>query len=158
MREDVRSFPAVVQEEKRKQAILMWKKKRYTHQEIGAQVGVHYLTVGRWIRIYQTEGLKALRAAPVQGCPVGSGRSMSREQEDPIRKLLIDKMPEQLKLSYALWTREAVQQLIVQETGVRIAIRTVGDYLKCWGFTVHKPKKQIYEQRPAQVRQWLNHV
>lgn len=65
-------------------------------------------------------------------------------------------MPDQLKLRYALWTREAVQQLMAQETGVKIAIRTLGEYLKRWGFTVQKPKKRAYEQRPAEVRQWLD--
>jgi len=35
-------------------------------------------------------------------------------------------------------------------------IRTVGEYLKRWGFTPQKPLKRAYEQRPAAVRQWLN--
>jgi transposase len=156
MREDARSLPAVVQEEKRKQAIRMWKTKRYTHKEIGEQVGVHYLTVGRWVRIYQAKGLKALKASEQQGRPVGAGRLLSPEQEKAIQQLLIDKTPDQLKLRYALWTREAVQQVIRQETGVKVAIRTIGTYLKRWGFTVQKPKKQAYEQRPDKVRQWLD--
>jgi len=156
MREDARSLPAVVQEEKRKQAIRMWKTRRYTHKEIGEQVGVHYLTVGRWVRTYQAEGIKALKAAEQQGRPVGSGRLLSSGQEQAIQRLLIDKTPDQLKLRYALWTREAVQQLIRQETGVKVAIRTIGEYLKRWGFTVQKPKKQAYEQRPAEVRKWLD--
>jgi len=69
---------------------------------------------------------------------------------------LIDKTPDQLKLRYALWTREAVQQLIAQETAIKLAIRTVGQYLKRWGFTVQKPKKKAYEQRPAEVKRWLD--
>lgn len=156
MREDARSLPAVVQEEKRKQAIRMWKTKRYTHKEIGEQVGVHYLTVGRWVRTYQSDGMKALKASEQQGRPVGSGRLLSPEQERAIQQLLIDKTPDQLKLRYALWTREAVQQVIRQETGVKVAIRTIGEYLKRWGFTVQKPKKRAYEQRPTEVRQWLD--
>lgn len=156
MNEDARALPAVVQEEKRKQAIRMWKKNRYTHREIGDQVGVHYLTVGRWISRYKTGGMKALLSSQTQGRPVGSGRSLSTEQEAQIQKLLIDKTPDQLKLRYALWTREAVQQLIAQETGIKLAIRTVGQYLKRWGFTVQKPKKKAYEQRPAEVQRWLD--
>lgn len=156
MNEDARALPAVVQEEKRKQAIRMWKKNRYTHREIGDQVGVHYLTVGRWISRYKAGGMKALVSSTTQGRPVGAGRSLSAEQEAQIQKLLIDKTPDQLKLRYALWTREAVQQLIGQETGIKLAIRTVGQYLKRWGFTVQKPKKKAYEQRPAEVQRWLD--
>lgn len=73
MYEDARTLSALAQEEKRKQAIRMWKTGRYTHREIGEQVGVHYLTVGRWIKKYQAGGLQALHARP-RGREVGSGR------------------------------------------------------------------------------------
>ena len=53
----------------------------------------------------------------------------------------------QLKLDYALWTRKAVMDLIEQETGIRMPIRTVGEYLKRWGFTPQKPVKRAYEQK-----------
>ena len=133
----------------------MWKTGRYTHREIGEQVGVHYLTVGRWIKKYLDGGVKALQAR-VRGRREGSGRRMTQEQEAMIQKQLVDKTPDQLGLRYALWTREAVQQLIQQVTGLKLAIRTVGEYLKRWGFTVQKPKKKAYEQRPAEVRRWLD--
>ena len=155
MNEDARTLPAAAQEEKRKQAVRMWKTGRYTHREIGEQVGVHYLTVGRWIKKYQDGGAKALQAR-VRGRREGSGRRMTQEQEAMIQRQLIDKTPDQLKLRYALWTREAVQQLIQQITGLKLAIRTVGEYLKRWGFTVQKPKKKAYEQRPAEVQRWLD--
>lgn len=155
MNEDARTLPAAAQEEKRKQAVRMWKTGRYTHREIGEQVGVHYLTVGRWIKKYQDGGTKALQAR-TRGRREGSGRRMTQEQESMIQKQLIDKTPDQLKLRYALWTREAVQQLIQQSTGLKLAIRTVGEYLKRWGFTVQKPKKKAYEQRPAEVQRWLD--
>lgn len=155
MNEDARTLPAAAQEEKRKQAVRMWKAGSYTHREIGDQVGVHYLTIGRWIKKYQEGGAKALQAR-TRGRREGSGRRMTQEQETMIQKQLIDKTPDQLKLRYALWTREAVQQLIQQITGLKLAIRTVGEYLKRWGFTVQKPKKKAYEQRPAEVQRWLD--
>ena len=34
-------------------------------------------------------------------------------------------------------------------------IRTVGDYLKRWGFTVQRPMKQAMNQKPEQVQEWL---
>ncbi|AJQ95684.1 hypothetical Protein YC6258_03648 [Gynuella sunshinyii YC6258] len=43
---------------------------------------------------------------------------MTTDQEKQIQAYIIDKTPDQLKMSYALWTRQAVQQLIIQETGV----------------------------------------
>ena len=156
MKDDARRLPAAAQEEKRKQAIRMWKR-QMPRTEIAEQVGVHTLTVGKWIRLYQAGGLKALRPRR-RGRRDGVGRQLSPEQERRIQRLLIDKTPDQLKLRFALWTRMAVGQLIQRETRVRMPIRTVGDYLKRWGFTVQKPKKQAYEQRPAEVGQWLQDI
>ena len=85
----------------------------------------------------------------------GDQRAMTLEQEAQIKKLLIDKRPEQLKLSFALWTREAVRLLIEQRFGLDMPIRTVGDYLKRWGFTPQKPAKWAREQSMPAVARWL---
>jgi len=77
------------------------------------------------------------------------------EQELAIQRLICDKTPDQYKLTFALWTRQAVQELITIRLKVRMPVRTVGEYLHRWGFTPQKPLKRAYEQRPATVRQWL---
>lgn len=66
----------------------------------------------------------------------------------------MDQAPDQLKLSYALWTRNAVMELIEQKTGIRISIRTVDKYLKRWGFTPQKPLKLEYEHNLKAVQHW----
>jgi len=48
-------------------------------------------------------------------------------------RLITDRCPDQLKLPFALWTREAVQQLLGQRFGVQVSVRTVGRYLAGWG-------------------------
>ena len=73
-----------------------------------------------------------------------------------IRRLICDKTPDQLKMEFALWNRQAVSQLIEARLGVKVPIRTIGEYLKRWGFTPQKPIKKAYEQRPAEVRKWLD--
>jgi len=153
MKDDARKLSAAAQEERRRQAVRLWKK-GMPRAEIGEQVGAHVLTVGNWIRVYQSGGWAALKSKP-KGRPEGSGRSLDPSQELQIQRLLVDKTPDQLKLRYALWTREAVQQLIGAETGIKLTTRAVGNYLKRWGFTVQKPKKRAYEQRPAEVQKWL---
>ena len=61
-----------------------------------------------------------------------------------------------LGLDFALWSREAVRALIRRQSGVRLAVRTTGKYLR-WGFTSQKPLRRAYEQQPAAVRDWLHH-
>jgi transposase len=59
-------------------------------------------------------------------------------------------------MPYALWTRESVRELIKEQFGIALPIRTVGHYLKRWGMTPQKPVKQAYEQQPARVKCWLD--
>jgi len=68
--------------------------------------------------------------------------------------MLVDKTPDQLKLSFALWTRDAVRLAIKQSYGRDLPLRTITDYLKRWGFTPQKPTKRAYEQNPKLVEQW----
>ncbi|ABC30018.1 Transposase and inactivated derivatives [Hahella chejuensis KCTC 2396] len=151
--DDARSLPAAAQEEKRKQAVRL-RKQGYSYHEIADKVGVHNLTVGKWIRAYEAQGFSGIKSKP-RGREPGSGQRLTLTQENRIRLLITDNSPDQLKLEYALWTRKAVQQLIAQETGEQLAIRTVGNYLAAWGFTPQKPAKKAYEQNPSLVEKWL---
>jgi DDE superfamily endonuclease/Winged helix-turn helix len=54
-----------------------------------------------------------------------------------------------------LWTRRAVQQLIQQELGIRMPVRTVGEYLKRWGYTAKRPRRHAKKQDPEEVQEWL---
>ena len=65
-------------------------------------------------------------------------------------------MPDQLKLDFALWTRKAVMELVEREFDIKLALTTMGDYLRKWGFSPQKPKKRAYEQSPAKVQKWLD--
>ena len=96
--------------ERRKQAVLLFKK-GMSHQEIGDIVGAHRNTVGRWLKSWRKDGSKALKPA-LPGRPLGSGRRLSSEQEAKLKRQLVDKTPDQLKLDFALWTRNAVQEYI----------------------------------------------
>lgn len=64
------------------------------------------------------------------------------------KALVRDKLPDQLKLPFALWTRKAVAQLIKARYALRLPVRTLSEYLKRWGFTPQKPIKKAYEQQP----------
>ena len=69
--------------------------------------------------------------------------------------MMREHFPDQLNIDSALWTRSAVQTLIACECDVKMPIRTVGEYLKRWGYTPQKPLKRAYEQNPQTVKVWL---
>jgi transposase len=146
---DARKLPREVLEEKRRLAHRL-RKRGMTRTEIGEIVGVHADTVGRWLKLDRNNlGVKR------GGRKAGMCRSLSVTQEKRIRCLLVDKTPDQLKMPHVLWTRKAVQELIEQEAGFVMPIRTVGEYLRRWGFTPQKPMKRAYEQNPKAVDRWL---
>ena len=122
---------------------------------IAAMTGLSYPAARLAIDLYEEGGYGALKPTP-RGRESGQGRTLTAEQEAVIQRTICDKRPEQLKMEFALWSRAAVRQLIEQEFGVKLAVRTVGDYLKRWGFTPQKPIKRAYEQRPEAVQAWLD--
>ena len=99
---------------------------------IGDVVGAHADTVGRWLKSYAEKGAAFYKPRP-RGRHLGECRRLSVEPEVLIRRLLIDKVPEQLKLDFALWTRQAVRELVERRCGLRMPIRSVGEYLERWG-------------------------
>ncbi|NPU95179.1 MAG: IS630 family transposase [Gammaproteobacteria bacterium] len=147
---DARKLPDAALEEKRRQAVHL-SKQGMTRAAIGEIVGVHADTVGRWLKAYATSGGSALKSKR-RGGRVGEVRLLDAEEERKIRAQIIDKTPDQLKMSYALWTSQTVQELIARETGVALAVRTVGEYQKRWGMT---QQKRAYEQRAPEVKAWL---
>ena len=151
---DARKLKPEVQQEMRKQAIRLCKK-GMKQAQIAEIIGVYPCTVSKWWRAYKKDGIKAIRARK-RGRPIGSCRTLSREQEKQIQKAIVDKDPNQLKLPFALWTRIAVQQLIREFYGIQMPIRTVGEYLKRWGYTPQKPLRRAYEQNPKAVKKWLD--
>jgi len=61
-----------------------------------------------------------------------------------------------LHLPFALWTRQAVVELIHQRFGIDVSVWTVGRYLKRWGFTPQKPLRRAYERDPVAVKRWMD--
>jgi transposase len=151
---DGRCFPISTQEERRRIAVEM-REQGSTLAEIRQVIGMSHPTIIKAWKAYKKDGKKALKSK-ARGCRKGERRHLLPEQEQVIRKKIIDRLPEQLKLDFALWTRDAVRQLIKQEANIDMPIRTVGEYLKRWGFTPQKPAKFAYERKPEAVRKWLD--
>jgi transposase len=150
---DGRRLSATAQEERRRIAVQM-KEEGSTLAEIREALGMTHSAISDAWKAYQ-EGGEAALVTGKRGRRVGEQRHLTVDQEKKVRRKIIDRLPEQLKLDFALWTRDAVRQLIAQETGIDMPVRTVGEYLKRWGFTPQKPLKFAYERKPELVKKWL---
>lgn len=151
---DARCLTALELEERRKQAVKL-RKKGMRFAEIADIVGVNRNKVSEWYKIWLVGGAKALKVKP-KGKPKGSGCTLDVEKQKKVRCCLIECTPDQLKFDFALWTRAAVQQLIASLFQIEMPIRTVGHYLKAWGFTPQKPAKRSYERCSKRVQKWID--
>jgi len=152
-RRDARKLKPEAQEEIRRQAVRLYKQRK-TRIEIGEYLEVNRQTVGRWIRKYKEEGKKSLLLQK-RGPKTGTLLQLNKETQDRIVKAISKNFPDQLKLPFALWTREAVGELIKEYTGKELDLRQVGRYLKRWGFTPQRPVKQAYQRNEKKVKKWL---
>lgn len=141
------------QETKRCLVVDYLKSKKGTHKHAAELFKLSKSAVDKiWTR-YKQKGSRGLgsKKRGVQG-----GKKINGKQAAEVRQLIKDKLPDQLKLSYGLWTREAVQQLILKKYGIELSRWQVGRYLKSWGYTPQKPISKAFEQKPEKVKEWLN--
>ncbi len=151
---DARKLSTEAQQQIRNQSIRL-RKHGKTYKEISEITCVHQNTIARWCKDYQHKGIKAIKIKK-RGRRAGSCRTLTLEQERQIQKTIYEKCPDQLKFPFALWTRKAVQQLIRHFYSVEMPVRTVGEYLKRWGFTPQKPLRRAYKQNPKAINKWLD--
>jgi len=139
--------------EKRK-IVIKLREKGMSNKEVAKIVGISPQTTSTYYSRYKKEGKNSLKVKQA-GRPKKVGKKLTDEEERKIIRLLIDNNPKQLQFKFALWTREAVRQLIKQETTKELPISTVGDYLRRWQFTSKKPIKRAYERKDKETQKWL---
>jgi len=113
--------------------------------------GVGRTSIYYWLKAHR-EGGDAALTAHKRG-PKRQSR-LAGHQAATVVRLISERCPDQLRLPFALWTRDAVRQLIKKRFGVSVSVWTVVR-LKRWGFTPQKPLRRAYEQNPEAVKRWL---
>ena len=136
----------------REQVVEYLKRKKGTQLQASEIFGLSRSGIEKiWCK-YKLEGKRGIieKKRGVQG-----GKKINGKQSAEVRQLIKDKLPDQLKLPFGLWTREAVQQLIWDRYGIELSRWQVGRYLKSWGYTPQKPISKAFEQKPEKVKVWL---
>jgi transposase len=156
-KQDARKLSPSAQAAIRKQLVNYLKRRKtdrtHTQDEAARVFGLSISAVKQIWRKYKAGGVRSIEEKK-RG--VRDGKKINGVQSAEVRRLVKEKMPEQLKLSFGLWTREAVQQLIVERYGVHLSRWQVGRYLKAWGYTPQKPISKAFEQNPKRVQYWLD--
>ena len=150
--QDTRKLPRNAQEALRQKVVRAVVVRGMTQRAAARMFEVSENSVSAWVRAFRHSGPAAIKTRRI-GRPKGT--ALTKAQALSIRKSIVGKCPEQLRLPGMLWTREAVSELVERRFGLRLSRWTIGRYLHSWGLTAQKPAKRALEQNPAQVKYWL---
>ena len=115
--------------------------------------GVTPQAVCGWMRRVRDGGVESL-VVRKRG-PKESRAKVSKVQQRWLRVRVIGKNPDQLRLPYFLWTRQALCDLIMRQYGIVVSVKTAGRYLRSWGLTPQKPIRRAFEQNLHAHKRWL---
>jgi len=151
-KQDARSLPPAAQEALRHRAVQAVLRGE-SQTSVAKTFGLSRAAVAKWMQLYRLNGEKALN-----GAKRGRRKQIQLEpwQAAQTVRTITDHCPDQIKLPWVLWTRDAVAQLLKERYNLTISRWTAGRYLKRWGFTPQKPAKRAFEQNPEAVQHWLD--
>jgi transposase len=154
IQKSMRDIPAVAQNELRDRVISAIHV-GMTQAQASRTFGIADRTIRRWMAHLKCEGTTCY-VPSLRGRKAGQCGKLTEKQSARIKRLIVGKMPDQIKLPFYLWTRAAVGQLILREYGVSLSQASIGNYLSAWGLTPQKPVRRAYERDDAQIGQWLD--
>lgn len=149
---DARFLSPAAQEDLRRRVVKAIREDGLSQSAAARTFDVSRTSVMKWLKAVERGGVAALRARIRGRRPEPRLKGW---QAATIVKLISVRTPDQLRLPFMLWTREAVRDLIEQRFGISVSPRTAGRYLARWGFTPQKPVRRAYEQNPRAVKRWL---
>ena len=92
--------------------------------------------------------------------PEKSGRKtntwmlLTENEQKEIRKTIISKAPNQLKMAGFLWTLAKISQYIWAVYRKKVSVRSLSNYMKRWGLTCQRPTKRACGQDIARIEQF----
>jgi transposase len=120
-------------------------------ERVAKVLGINRVTMYGWLARFRSGGWEALDARK-RG---GRKPKLDTKAIRWIYKTVTMKNPLQLKFTFALWTARMVGQVIFLEFGIKLSKASVCRLLAQLGLTPQRPVWRAYQQRPEQVRKWL---
>lgn len=134
--------------------VVRLKKKGLKGKEIESLTGVRMNRISEIWSMYKEGGNESITPQKTGRKP-GSCTLLTQQQEKEIREIIIDKTPDQMKMSFALWTRQAICDLVKRKYRINLSLRSATNYLKKWGFTCQRPTKKAYSQDDIKVNRFM---
>ena len=122
----------------------------WTQKDVAAFLGVHSVTVAKWVARHRADKGSGLKAKPTPGRP----RLLTVAQE---RKVLgwLAEPPTKYGFPTDLWTARRVAELILQKFGVRFHPNYLREWLSKRNCTPQKPARRARQRDQAAIDRWV---
>ncbi len=154
-KQDARKLDLRGKDDLRRRAVRAVLHEGLSKTEAARVFGVSRTSIHTWLDLHAAGGEGGLTPKR-PGRAKGGGR-LQGWQAAAIVNTIKDHCPDQLKLPFALWTREAVRDLIARKYNIRYSLSMTGHMLRRWGFTPQKPVTRAYERDNDAIRHWLHY-
>lgn len=138
----------------RRRAVALVREEGRTQVEAAQILGVSPQTMCNWMARFDASGKSGLEDRRRNEHRRNAGVLTAAEARK-VQRWIIAKCPEQLSLPFALWTAQAVRELIANKLGKDLGLSTMQLYLKKWGFTSQKPLTRATQRDPERIAAWL---
>jgi transposase len=122
-----------------------------THATVAASCQVSRTTVSKWMMAYYRGGDEALASRKAPG-PEGS---LSKKQQEQLKRIILTKTPNQLTLDFALWTVPLVGKVIERRFGLILHPSTVWRIVRRLGLTPQVPARRAFKRSDEECRAWM---
>jgi transposase len=122
----------------------------WTQANVAQFLGVHPVTVAKWMARHRADEEKGLDAKPVPGRP----RFLTPKQETEVLGWLTQK-PSEFGFRTDLWTAARVAQLIQKRLGVQFHPGYLREWLSARNHSPQKPKRRAKQKNDAEISRWL---
>jgi len=127
----------------RAHALLLIAEQGLSSAEAAATVRMSPLSVVRWVKRYNAEGVEGLSDRPRPGKPCKASPQYRERLLELVRR-----RPRSLGLEFSLWTLRRLSDFMAEETGERISHEGIRRYLKEGGIVLSRPQHTVTSPDP----------
>lgn len=122
----------------------------WTQASVADILGVHPVTVAKWMARYRAQGEAGLVAKPTPGRP----RFLTPEQDRQVRAWLAQK-PTAHGFRTDLWTARRVAELIRRNFGVAFHPNYLREWLTKRGYSPQRPMRRARQRNEEAIVHWV---
>jgi transposase len=122
----------------------------WAQKDVAEFLGVHPVTVAKWVARHRADNSNGLKAKPTPGRP----RFLTDEQEHKVLRWL-NEPPTKHGFRTDLWTARRVAELIHTKFGVRFHPNYLREWLSKRNYTPQKPARRARQRDQAAIDRWV---